>query len=119
MLALPVNDSFEQRMQIAFIFTATCWAFWWNIQWKRVMGFWVRPPNRPWVQVLFRAFFALSFLGALSRLLQELREDSLARWDIIPTVLIAVIMCIAVTLISAFGLWMIERRDRNADIQVE
>ena len=51
--------------------------------------------------------------------MQELREHSLARWDIIPTVLIAVIMCIAVTLISAFGLWMIERRDRNADIQVE
>src|SRR5450631_3503007 len=40
------TDPVLRRMNVAFIFTAVCWTLWWNLQWKRVMRFWVRPPNR-------------------------------------------------------------------------
>jgi hypothetical protein len=119
MCFLAISDPFEQRMGIAFMFTATCWTFWWNIQWKRVMGFWVRPPYGLRVQFLFRAFFALCFLGTLSRFLHELHAHPLAKGDIGPTIGIAVIMCAVVTLMSGLGLSMIDRRNGKTDIRIE
>jgi hypothetical protein len=113
MLALPVSDIIEQRMQIAFIFTATCWALWWNIQWKKVMRFWVRPPNREWVMLLFRIFFVLCFVGALGGLVQDLHQNPLAKSEILPTAEIAATMCTVVALMTALGLRMIDSRDRE------
>jgi hypothetical protein len=114
-----MGDPFEQRMEVAFLFSAACWALWWNIQWKRVMGFWLRPPYSRWVQVLFRAFFALCFLGALSSFLQQLHAHVLTKEDICPTIGIAAIMCAVVALISVFGLRMIDHRDKKTGISVE
>ena len=53
------SDPFDRHMNVAFLFTAVCWTLWWNLQWKLAMRFWTRTPNRPWVQYLFRTFFAL------------------------------------------------------------
>jgi hypothetical protein len=114
MTLVPFNDPFQQRMQIAFIFTMTCWALWWNIQWKQVMRFWVRPPNRRWVQLLFRVWFASCFVGALYRFAQEVHASHLTERDIGPTAGIAAIMCAVIALISAVGLWGVQRRDRRA-----
>jgi hypothetical protein len=116
MSALPVSGTFHQRMQIAFIFTMTCWAFWWNIQWKRMMRFWVRPSNRQSVMRLFRIFFALCFVGTFGRLVQDLRECPLTRSDILPTAEIFAIMCTVVTLMTALGLRIVEYRDRETGI---
>lgn len=113
------NDPFEQRMQTAFLLTGMCWTFWWNLQWKRAIRFWVRPPNRQWVQYLFRAFFALCFLGTVIKLATQLNAHPLAKQDVGPTLEITAIMCAVVTLMSVFGLWMIERRDRRLGIPVE
>lgn len=107
------NDPVERRMTIAFIFTAICWTLWWNIQWKRVMRFWVRPPNRPWVQNAFRAFFALNFLGAIWQLATELHAHPLARREIVPTMEIAAVMCVIVAIVSSLVLWMAQYRDRK------
>jgi hypothetical protein len=107
------NDPFEQHIRIAFLFTAMCWTLWWNLQWKKVMRFWVRPPNRLWVQYLARAFFALNFIGALQGLVQQLRTHPLANQDVGPTLEITAIMCVVVALMSGFGLWMVQRRDRE------
>jgi hypothetical protein len=112
------NDPVEQRMMVAFIFTATCWTLWWNLQWKRVMKFWVRPPNRPWVQYLFRVFFALNFLGALWQFVEQLHAHPLAKQDVVPTLEIAAIMCAVVALISTSVLWFAVRRDRKATEKV-
>lgn len=83
------------------------------------MGFWLRPPYRRWVRLSFRAFFALCFLGALERLIQQLQTYPLTKRDIGPTIGIAAIMCGVVTLMSVFGLWMLDRRDRNPGVPVE
>jgi hypothetical protein len=107
------TDPVIQRMNIAFIFTMVCWTLWWNLQWQRVMRFWVRPPNRPWVQYSFRAFFALNLIGAVWQFVNKLHGHPLAKQDIAPTLGIALIMCAAVALMSGFGLWTAQRRDRN------
>jgi hypothetical protein len=59
------KDPLVQEMNIAFLFTAMCWTLWWNLQSKRVMRLWLKPPYKPWVEILFRVFFALNFLGAV------------------------------------------------------
>jgi hypothetical protein len=109
------SDPVAQRINIAFMFTAVCWTLWWNLQWQRVMRFWVRPPNRPRVQYLFRAFFALNFLGASWQFVKQLHAHPLSKQDVGPTLEIAVIMCAAVSLMSASVLWMAQRRDRKAN----
>jgi hypothetical protein len=107
------NDPVERRMTVAFIFTAICWTLWWNVQWKRVMRFWVRPPNRPWVQYAFRVFFALNLIGAICQFAMELHSHPLARQEIVPTIGIAAVMCVVVAIMSAFVLWMAQRRDQR------
>ena len=108
------NDPFEQRMTSASLFTAICWTLWWNLQWKRVMRFWLRPPNRPWVQYLFRVFFALNFLGAVRGLVVQLHSHPMSRQDLGATGRIAAIMCAVVAVMSVSVLRMAERRDRKA-----
>jgi len=114
-----LSDLLEQRIEVAFLFTGTCWTMWWNIQWKRVMGFWLRPPYRPWVQWLFRSFFALCFLGSVYTLCQELQTHPVSKHDFLPTIGITAIMCAVVALMSVLGLWMLDRRDRKSDVPVE
>ena len=65
-------------MNTAALFTAICWTLWWNLQWKRVMRFWIKPPYRPWVQVLFRVFFALNFVGAVIGFIRQLFSRTLS-----------------------------------------
>ena len=113
------NDPLTQRMNIAFRFTALCWVLWWNLQWKRAIRFWVRPPNRLWVQHIFRAFFALSLLGTLTQLLLQLRAHPLGRQDVGPTIGITAIMCVVVALMSASVLWMAQRRDRKFEARTD
>jgi hypothetical protein len=108
------SDPIERRMTIAFLFTAICWTLWWNLQWKRVMRFWVRPPNRLWVQYTFRTFFALNLLGAIWQLAIELHAHPLAKQEVVPTIEIAAVMCVVVTIMSALVLWTAQRRYRKA-----
>jgi hypothetical protein len=100
-------------MQIAFLFAATCWTLWWNIQWKQFMKFYLRPPNRQSVQVLFRAWFALCLLGALWRLIKELQVSDLTKRDAGPIAAIAALMCAVIVLVSEVGFWGIRRRERR------
>jgi hypothetical protein len=119
MIVSTISDPFGQRIGDAFLFTATCWTLWWNIQWRRVIGFWLRPPYRPWVQWLFRTFFALCFLGSLYSLSQELQIHPLTKRNIGPTIGIAAIMCAVVSLMSGLGLWLLDRCDRKRDVPGE
>lgn len=112
------SDPFSREMDTAFVFTAMCWTLWWNLHWKRVMRFWVKPPNRPWVQVLFRVFFAMNFVGAVIGFVQRLLTHSIAEREIIPTIEIAAIMCVVVGTASALVLWMAERRDAKTALRL-
>lgn len=112
------NDPFTQKMNIAFTFTAMCWTLWWNLQWKRVMRFWLKPPYHPWVEVLFRIFFAANLIGATSGLVHELISHPLAKQDLLPTIWIAAIMCAVVGGSSAFVLRIGERRDAKAALRM-
>jgi hypothetical protein len=108
------NDPFMQKMNTAFLFTALCWTLWWNLQWKLVMRFWLKPPYRPWVEILFRVFFAVSFFGAVIEFARQLLTHPLSKQDIFPTIQIAAIMCAVVALMSAFTLRMARKRDAKA-----
>lgn len=107
------DDPLLQKMNTAFFFTAMCWTLWWNLQWKRVMRFWVKPPHRPWVETLFRAFFALNLGGAVVAFVSQLRSHPLTKQDTMATVLITAIMGAVVAAMSTFVLWQAQRRDKN------
>lgn len=107
------NDPDMRRLNIAFLFMAICLTLWWNLQWKRVMRFWVKPPSRPWAEILFRIFFAANFVGAVIEFIYQLITHPLAKQDIFPTIWISAIMCALVGVMSASVLWMAERRDRK------
>jgi len=79
-------------MTIAFLFTLACWTLWWNLQWKRAMRFWPRPPNRPITQHVFRVFFTLNFVGAVRELFRELRLHPLTLQNAGPTIATAAII---------------------------
>ena len=111
------NDPVIRRINIAFMFMAMCWTLWWNLQWKRVMRFWVKPPYRPWVEILFRIFFAANLVGAVIEFVHQLFAHPLAKQDVLPTVWIAAIMCAVVALMSVSVLWMAERRDAKAALR--
>ena len=108
------NDPFEQEMTTAALFTAACWTLWWNLKWKQAMRFWVKPPYRPWVELTFRIFFALNFIGAVVALIRQLHSYPVSDSHILTTVEIAGIMCAVVALMTASTLWMAHRRDTKA-----
>jgi hypothetical protein len=110
------SDPVLQRMNTAALFTAICWTLWWNLQWRRVMRFWVKPPYRHWVQVAFRVFFALNFFGALVGFIRQLLLHPLAKQDVLPTVRIAAAMCSVVAVMSAFGLRRAQKRDTRTAV---
>ena len=105
------KDPVEQEMQIAALFTGACWTLWWNLQWKRAMRFWLKPPYRPWVELAFRVFFALNFVAAAVGFLRQLHSHPLKQGQLQPTIQIASLMCVVVALTSVFALWTAQRRD--------
>jgi len=105
------NDPFYEEMLTAACFTAVCWTLWWNLQWRHAIRFWMKPPHQPWVELAFRAFFALSFVAAIVELIRQLHSHPLSRQNIRPTIQIAGFMCVAVAMMSAFTLWGAHRRD--------
>jgi len=112
------GDPLMQRMNTAFYFTAACWTLWWNLQWKRVMQFWLRPPNGPITQIAFRIFFLLNFLGAVHGLIQQIRKYPLTHEAILPTVETTVAMMATAAAVSAIALWGSERRRRMSEEKV-
>lgn len=111
------SDPFEQEMGAAFLFTAMCWTFWWNLQWKRVMRFWLKPPNRAWTEALFRVFFALNFVGAVMGFVHQVRSHPLSGQELFSAARITVILCAVVAATSAFVLRMAQRRDAKAALR--
>ncbi|MGD1097093.1 MAG: hypothetical protein ABSB35_34545 [Bryobacteraceae bacterium] len=107
------NDPIQQSMTVAFLFTAACWTLWWNLQWRRAMRFWLRPPNRPIIQYIFRVFFALNFIGSVSKLVWQLRLHPLTPQNAGRTLATTAIMSCVVGSMTALALLWIERRDRQ------
>jgi hypothetical protein len=81
------------------------------------MRFWVKPPYRPWVEVLFRLFFAANFFGAVFGFVRQIVLHPLAKRDVFPTVWIAAIICAVVAVMSASVLWIAERRDARTALR--
>lgn len=108
------RDPFQQRMMAAFSFTTMCWTLWWNLQWRRAMRFWVRPPNRPITQLAFRVFFALSFVGSVDELVRQLHVHPLTSRNALPTLATAAIMLCVVGSMTALAVWWAGRTDRGA-----
>jgi hypothetical protein len=107
------QDPVVRKVRPAFFLTMVLWTLWWNLQWRRVMRLWVRPPNRPVTQYGFRLFFAANFVGALWGLIEQLHEQPLSRGEVGPMLGMAALMCVVVGGMSAFALWRAVRRDRT------
>jgi hypothetical protein len=68
----------------------------------------------PVVEIVFRVFFALNFLGAVIEFVHQLTSHPLTRQSFGSTVGIAAIMCAVVAVMSAASLWTAQQRDRKA-----
>lgn len=112
------SDPFVRRMETAFAFTAFLWVLAWNLRWRDFMQFWVKPPNRPVVQIGFRIFFAANLIGASIHLVQQLHGQALTVQNFLQTLELTVAMCAAVTAMSAFGLWQAVRRRRKQEAKL-
>lgn len=109
------NDPVEQRMYIAFLFTAVSITLWWNLQWRKVMQLWLRPPNHVATQYLFRAFFALNFLGSTIELIRQLRLHPLSRDTAAPTIGLTAVFLLVTGSVFIFGLWNVDRNRRKRE----
>lgn len=107
------NDPILQRLTTALLFTAVCWVLWWNLQWRRAMRFWVRPPNKPTTIYLFRIFFALCLIGSLNGFVQQLQRHPLTGQNLGATLLVAAIMCGVVGTMTALSVWAAERQEQG------
>jgi hypothetical protein len=107
------NDPILQRLTTASLFTTVCWVLWWNLQWRRAMRFWVRPPNMQTTVYLFRIFFGLCLIGSLNGFVQQLQHHPLTGQNLGATLLIAAIMCGVVGMTTALSVWIAERRERG------
>jgi hypothetical protein len=104
------NDPIEQRITTAFLFTAVGLTLLWNLQWKRAMGLWLKPPYRPSTRYIFRAFFGLNLIGAFTQLIQHLRHHPLKRENLGPTIATTAIMCTVAGVLYGYVLWMSGRQ---------
>ena len=66
------QDPTLDRMTLGFAIAVLIFTGWWNVQPKRFMRFWLRPPYKPLTVTLFRIFFAANLLGALVYLVQQI-----------------------------------------------
>jgi uncharacterized membrane protein len=72
------NIKFEPTI-LGFGFAALVVTLWWNLDYRRFMKYWVRPPYKSRTIIIFRVLFAVWFLGAASWFLQNLVRTSLSR----------------------------------------
>ena len=98
------SDPVVQRMETAFLFTIVCWILWSNLQWRRAMLLWLRPPYKQTTVYVFRIFFGLSLISSLIRLAQQLQRHPLTGQDFGSTLLTAVSMCALVAMVTAVSI---------------
>ena len=111
--ARAANDPMLPRLRTGFLFTTVCWVLWWNLQWRRAMRFWVRPPNKLSTVYLFRTFFLLCLIGSLSSFAEQLRRLPMTGPNIEAALLTAAIMCSVVGTMTALAVWAAERREHR------
>src|SRR5689334_7724640 len=59
------QDPQLDRMTLGFAIAALFMTAWWNLQPRRFMKFWLKPPYKPFTVILFRLFFAVNVIGAV------------------------------------------------------
>ena len=61
-----------------FIVAGYLFVLWWNIEWKRIIKFWMwsGPPYRRSVEILFRTFFALCLAAGAFDLWRRVQEKA-------------------------------------------
>jgi hypothetical protein len=108
------NDPFVQQMTTAFLFVAICWVSWWNWKWRVAMRFWVKRTNNQIVVYLFRIFFGLCLIGSVESFIRQIRRHPITGQNIGPILLTSAIMCGVVATITAFSVWIVGGRERQA-----
>ena len=78
------QDPMLDRMTLGFAIAVLFFCGWWNVQPKRFMRFWLRPPYKPLTVTIFRIFFAANLLSALVFLVQQIarHQRPLANYEI-------------------------------------
>jgi hypothetical protein len=63
-------------MLLGFSFAAVVISFLWNLDWRHYVRYWIKrdPPYSALLELGFRTFFLVSFLGAVVHLFQLINE---------------------------------------------
>jgi hypothetical protein len=75
------QDPVITHMNLGFGIAMVFMTGWWNLQWRRFMKFWMRASYKPATVLLFRAFLAVNFVGAVWYLIGQIVRASLSRSD--------------------------------------
>jgi len=101
------TDQINFGFGIAVLFV-TAWA---NIQWRRFMRFWLKPPYRPLTTVVFRLFFAAGLLGATWDLANEIPPRGAATFNYVSGLKTGLAMCVASWCLFSVVSWLTRKRD--------
>jgi len=110
-------DPFQQELIVAFLIIAIGWTLWWNIQWRRVMRFWVRLPKPLWVQRAFRVYFAASLVGSILQFVVQLWRHPIHQNQLPRLLEITAIMGTVVAVMSFTSMKINDNRDKKRLVQ--
>jgi hypothetical protein len=106
------DDPQLDRMTLGFGIAAFFMTAWWNLQPKRFMKFWIKPPYKPFTVVLFKLFFAANVIGAAWYMFDLLRRRHRELSEYRDVAVIAAV-CIAVIFVMVTTAEWVNRRRLN------
>lgn len=104
-------DPHVRRLNLGFLIAALCWAIWMNMEYRRWMRCWLKPPYQKWTVVLFRVLAAVALLGISVTLISQFRN--LPKTEVLPAMESGALITGVVLLFFRGGLFFMERRDRK------
>jgi hypothetical protein len=109
------KDPVLDRMTLGFAAAAVFLTAWWNVQPRRFMRFWVKPPYKPLTVVLFRLFFAANLVGAISYLVGQVNRHQRSTSQYFAAAEIAAAWISVIWAMVTVMLWLARRRDRSGN----
>lgn len=103
-------DPVERRMMAAFYIATLGWVVWWNVKWKLVMGFWIRPPYSRRTEIAFRSFFAANLVGSTIGLVTYFWKHPIGKSAVVPTLYTTIVMGAVIAFMSFIGVKVARRR---------
>jgi hypothetical protein len=108
------KDPVLDRLNLGFAAAAIFLTAWWNVQPRRFMRFWLKPPYKPTAVLLFRLFFALNLIGSVSYLIREVNRHARSAAQYLAAAEVAVAWVAVIWLMVTVALWFANRDQAGA-----